>query len=34
LVALDPDPQNGFGSIDQPTQVDMREIQFALKLVW
>ena len=34
LVALDPLAQPGFGLIDQATQVPMREIQFALKLVW
>jgi hypothetical protein len=34
LVALDPGPQDGFGVIDTPTQVPMREIQFALKIIW
>jgi hypothetical protein len=34
LVALDPGPVDGFGQIDTPTQVPMREIQFALKVVW
>lgn len=34
LLVLDPGPVDGFGQIDQPTQVPMREIQFALKLSW
>jgi hypothetical protein len=36
LQVLDPGPGtvDGFGQIDQPTQVPMREIQFALKFVW
>ena len=36
LLVLDPGPGtvDGFGALDQPTQVPMREIQFALKLVW
>lgn len=34
LIALDPTPVGGFGVIDQPTQVPMREIQFALKIVF
>jgi len=34
LVPLDPLPQPGFGVIDQVTQVPMREVQFALKVVW
>lgn len=34
LVALDPLAQDGFGTIDSDTQVPMREIQFALKVVW
>jgi hypothetical protein len=34
LIALDPGPVGGFGVIDQPTQVPMREIQFALKIVF
>ena len=34
LDALDPGPVDGFGSIDQDTQVPMREIQFALKIVF
>ena len=31
---MDPLPQPGFGVIDQATQVPMREIQFALKIVF
>jgi hypothetical protein len=34
LIALDPNPQSGFGLLDNPTQVPMREIQFALKIVF
>jgi hypothetical protein len=34
LDTLDPFGVGGFGQIDQPTQVPMREIQFALKFVW
>jgi len=36
LLALDPGPGivDGFGQLDQPTQVPMREIQFGLKLIW
>jgi hypothetical protein len=34
LIALDPLPISGFGRLDQDTQVPMREIQFALKIVW
>jgi hypothetical protein len=34
LDVLDPGPVDGFGSIDQQTQVPMREIQFALKIVF
>jgi hypothetical protein len=36
LLVLDPGPGtvDGFGQIDQPTQVPMREIQFALKFIW
>ena len=34
LDVLDPTLVDGFGSIDQATQVPMREIQFALKIVW
>jgi carboxypeptidase family protein len=34
LLALDPGPIDGFGQIDQPTQVPMREMQFALKIVF
>jgi hypothetical protein len=34
LDVLDPGPVDGFGVIDQATQVPMREIQFALKIVF
>jgi hypothetical protein len=34
LDVLDPLPVSGFGQIDQQTQVPMREIQFALKIVF
>jgi hypothetical protein len=34
LIALDPLPISGFGRLDQDTQAPMREIQFALKVVW
>jgi hypothetical protein len=36
LLVLDPGPGivDGFGQLDQPTQVPMREIQFGLKLIW
>ncbi|HSZ21454.1 MAG TPA: carboxypeptidase regulatory-like domain-containing protein [Candidatus Acidoferrum sp.] len=34
LDVLDPQLVNGFGQIDQDTQVPMREIQFALKIVF
>ena len=34
LDVLDPTAVDGFGVIDQATQVPMREIQFSLKLVW
>jgi Carboxypeptidase regulatory-like domain/TonB-dependent Receptor Plug Domain len=34
LLALDPLPVGGFGQLDQPTQVNMREVQFALKIVF
>ncbi len=34
LDVLDPLPVEGFGQIDQQTQVPMREIQFALKIVF
>jgi carboxypeptidase family protein/TonB-dependent receptor-like protein len=34
LIPLDPNPQGSFGVIDQPTQVPMREMQFALKIVF
>jgi hypothetical protein len=34
LLALDPTPVRAFGVIDTPTQVPMREIQFALKILW
>ena len=34
LLALDPTPVGGFGVLDQNTQVPMREMQFALKIVW
>ena len=34
IVTMDPLAVDGFGQIDQDTQVPMREIQFSLKLVW
>jgi hypothetical protein len=34
LLVLDPGPIDGFGQLDQPTQVPMREMQFALKIVF
>ena len=34
LLVLDPLPVGGFGQIDLPTQVPMREMQFALKIVF
>jgi hypothetical protein len=34
LLVLDPTPVGGFGQLDQPTQVPMREMQFALKVVF
>jgi hypothetical protein len=34
LLVLDPTPVGGFGQLDQPTQVPMREMQFALKIVF
>jgi hypothetical protein len=34
IVTMDPLAVDGFGQIDQQTQVPMREIQFALKIVF